>query len=258
MKNGATCKQPSSIQSLFQKAAEKHRPTAEAKSCTGIPQPSSHQTFDTKIQTDIKSQFSSSPVLSNLKNESTIHNSGISSFFQKKSMERSLQTTDLASTKTEIGETQRLIKDTEDADDESELQKNHTSELTSDQSPRHEEDTEQEENNGPLNVAEEDMLACDRCGQKVPVWEMPEHNDYHFALDLQKSLSSFSDSGSSSPSTVITSPNVPPVPFRAGSGGSGKSTRGKTKSRGQPGPQPKRQKSQSGSTGTLDSFFKKN
>ncbi|XP_074531660.1 DNA polymerase eta isoform X2 [Halichoeres trimaculatus] len=258
VKNGATCKQPSSIQSFFQKAAEKQKPTAEAKSSTGIPQPSSHQTSDNTLETNTKSQFSSPPVLSNSKNESASPSSGISSFFQKKSLERSLQTTDSTSNKTEIGETPGPKKDTEDVEDVSELQEHHTSDFTSPQSPKDDEDTVPEVNNGPLAVAAEDMLACERCGEKVLVWEMPEHNDYHFALDLQKSLSSSSATVSSSSSTVTTSPYVPSGSFREGSASSGKSTRGKTKSRGQSGPQPKRQKSQGGGSGTLDSFFKKN
>lgn len=259
VKNGATCKQPSSIQSFFQKAAERQKPTAECKNSTGIIHPSSHQTSETKLETDTKSQFSSSSVFSNSKNESTSPNAGISSFFQKKSLERSLQITDSTSNKSEIEETPGPEEDSEDANDVSELQENHTSEYTSHQLPREEEDTDPEVKNCSLGAAEEDMLACERCGEKVLVWEMPEHNDYHFALDLQKSLSSSSGSVTvSSPSSAVsTSPNVPPAPFKAGSVNSGKSARGKTKSRGQSGPQPKRQKSQGGSRGTLDSFFKK-
>uniref|UniRef100_A0A4W5PIL5 UBZ3-type domain-containing protein n=1 Tax=Hucho hucho TaxID=62062 RepID=A0A4W5PIL5_9TELE len=64
------------------------------------------------------------------------------------------------------------------------------------------------------SVAKEDLLTCECCGQDVLAWEMPEHNDYHFALDLQNSFSSST-------------------------------------------PQPKRPRSQGGSTGTLDSFFKR-
>lgn len=30
-----------------------------------------------------------------------------------------------------------------------------------------------------------DFMTCDKCGSKIPVWEMPEHSDYHFAFDLQ-------------------------------------------------------------------------
>ncbi|XP_058518501.1 DNA polymerase eta isoform X4 [Ochotona princeps] len=34
----------------------------------------------------------------------------------------------------------------------------------------------------------EDHVACDRCGSLVSAWEMPEHLDYHFALELQNSF----------------------------------------------------------------------
>jgi hypothetical protein len=33
----------------------------------------------------------------------------------------------------------------------------------------------------------EDYLPCEKCGHQVSVWDMPEHQDYHFALDLQNS-----------------------------------------------------------------------
>ncbi|XP_032717974.1 DNA polymerase eta isoform X3 [Lontra canadensis] len=40
----------------------------------------------------------------------------------------------------------------------------------------------------PSPVASEDQIPCEKCGSLVPVWEMPEHMDYHFALELQKSF----------------------------------------------------------------------
>lgn len=40
----------------------------------------------------------------------------------------------------------------------------------------------------PNPVASEDQIPCEKCGSLVPVWEMPEHMDYHFALELQKSF----------------------------------------------------------------------
>lgn len=40
----------------------------------------------------------------------------------------------------------------------------------------------------PSPVAAEDQVPCEKCGSLVPVWEMPEHTDYHFALELQKSF----------------------------------------------------------------------
>ncbi|XP_051008851.1 DNA polymerase eta isoform X2 [Acomys russatus] len=36
--------------------------------------------------------------------------------------------------------------------------------------------------------ATEDQVLCDKCDSLVPVWDMPEHTDYHFALELQKSF----------------------------------------------------------------------
>ena len=37
-------------------------------------------------------------------------------------------------------------------------------------------------------LAAEDQVLCEKCGSLVPVWETPEHSDYHFALELQKSF----------------------------------------------------------------------
>ncbi|XP_032155384.1 DNA polymerase eta isoform X3 [Sapajus apella] len=48
-------------------------------------------------------------------------------------------------------------------------------------------------------LAAEDQVPCEKCGSLVPVWEMPEHTDYHFALELQKS---FLQSHSSNPQVV--------------------------------------------------------
>nr|XP_023652101.1 DNA polymerase eta [Paramormyrops kingsleyae] len=98
----------------------------------------------------------------------------------------------------------------------------------------------------PSGCSDADAVKCDRCGQQVSAWDMPEHADYHFALDLQ---SSFSSSSSSSPSPA---PAV--APHLAAE--SPKSSRGKTKLKSQSGPQAKKSKSQ-GSHPTLDSFFKR-
>ncbi|MBN3309262.1 POLH polymerase, partial [Amia calva] len=91
------------------------------------------------------------------------------------------------------------------------------------------------------SVSSVDVVRCDRCGQEVLVWEMPEHTDYHVALDLQNSFSS-------SPSTA------PPLQLGCRTQ---LSSRGKSKPKTQPAPHPKRPKAQ-GSTPTLDSFFKRN
>ncbi|XP_064172743.1 DNA polymerase eta [Anguilla rostrata] len=101
----------------------------------------------------------------------------------------------------------------------------------------------------PERSREEDTLRCERCGQQVSAWDMPEHTDYHFAQDLQKSFSSSSSTSSG--------PNSGPAPRPPLSAGTLQSSRGKTKPKRQSGPQPKRPKSQ-GATSTLDSFFKRN
>ena len=31
-----------------------------------------------------------------------------------------------------------------------------------------------------------DLVKCDKCGESLSHWEMPEHSDYHFALELQQ------------------------------------------------------------------------
>ena len=33
-----------------------------------------------------------------------------------------------------------------------------------------------------------DYQTCDKCGKDLPVWEIPEHMDFHFAQELQKEL----------------------------------------------------------------------
>lgn len=51
----------------------------------------------------------------------------------------------------------------------------------------------------PSLLAAEDQVSCEKCGSLVPVWEMPEHLDYHFALELHKS---FLQAHSSNPQVV--------------------------------------------------------
>lgn len=240
-------KQPGSIQSFFQKAAEKQRQKVtkdeeeeEEDICsTGIlPASSSHKTSAADSQ--LEANFPVSSFFSQSKNGSASLHSGISSFFQKKSLERSSQTS--TSNKPEIGH-ESGSEDKKDSEDT--VTKHSPSQQSPSEELRNELDVDPEVSHHPSTVDIEDMLNCERCGQEVSVWEMPEHNDYHFALDLQNSLSS-------STGATPTSSNVSPAPLRA------QSSRGKTKTRGQSGPQPKRQRSQGGSTGTLDSFFKRN
>ena len=37
-------------------------------------------------------------------------------------------------------------------------------------------------------LGEEDIMTCDKCGQTLAVWEMPEHSDFHFAMELQQAV----------------------------------------------------------------------
>lgn len=43
---------------------------------------------------------------------------------------------------------------------------------------------EASESSDPV-ASDSDWMRCERCGSSVLIWEMPEHTDYHFALDLQ-------------------------------------------------------------------------
>ncbi|XP_074502147.1 DNA polymerase eta isoform X1 [Sebastes fasciatus] len=245
--DSSTCKQPGTIQSFFQRAAEKQRQKVtqdvdeedEEDSTGNLPSSSSHKTSstDSKLEADTNHPVSSFTLLSHSKNGSASPHSGISSFFHKKSLERS-------STSNKPGP-----DNNEDSEDTaaSGLQATHSSSSPCEEL-RDELDIDPEASHHPPSVAREDLLNCERCGQEVSVWEMPEHNDYHFALDLQNSLSSSTGSAPISSS----SSNVSLTPLRA------PFSRGKIKTRGRSGPQPKRHRSQGGGTGTLDSFFKKN
>ncbi|XP_062286488.1 DNA polymerase eta [Scomber scombrus] len=268
VKNESTCKQPGIIQSFFQKAAEKQRQKTTkgegeddeyANTTVSVPSSSSHKTSatDCQLETDTSCHVSSFSLSSHSKNGSA--SPGISSFFHKKTVERSLQAAASTLSMLETGQKPGPIN-TEHPEDTVmlSLQVKDTdvkdgAGLTSHQFPceelKDELDIEAEKNHQPSTVAREDLINCDRCGQEVLVWEMPEHNDYHFALDLQNSLSASTGSAAASSS----SSSVSLTPHRVGA-----STRGKTKTRGQSGPQPKRHRSQGGNTGTLDSYFKRN
>ncbi|XP_053457512.1 DNA polymerase eta isoform X3 [Nycticebus coucang] len=72
-------------------------------------------------------------------------------------------------------------------------------------------------------LAAEDQVPCEKCGSLVPVWEMPEHMDYHFALELQKSflqpqssnphvVTALSPQGKRNPKSPLASSNKRPRP----------------------------------------------
>ncbi|XP_043857009.1 DNA polymerase eta isoform X2 [Dromiciops gliroides] len=51
----------------------------------------------------------------------------------------------------------------------------------------------------------EDHVCCEKCGSLILVWEMPEHMDYHFAMELQSSF--LAPSSSRSSAVPVTSPS---------------------------------------------------
>ncbi|XP_054455912.1 DNA polymerase eta isoform X2 [Anoplopoma fimbria] len=263
LKNDSASKQPGTIQSFFRKAAEKQKQkvTKDVDDeedydivSTGIPPSSSSHissVTDSQLEADTNCPVSSLALISHTKSSTADAHSGISSFFNKKSLERSSLAPGSTLNKPEIGH-EPGPDDIEDSEDtvaaESGLQaKRNSSPQSLCEELKDELGMDPKINPHPSSVAREDLVNCERCGQEVSVWEMPEHNDYHFALDLQKSLSS-----STSSAPISSSSNVSLTPQSA------QTSRGKTKTRGQSGPQPKRQRSQGGGAGTLDSFFKRN
>lgn len=58
-------------------------------------------------------------------------------------------------------------------------------------------------NSQEVTSGAEDQVLCEKCDSLVPVWDMPEHLDYHFALELQKS---FLQPCTSKPQAVPVSP----------------------------------------------------
>lgn len=236
-KGNSSCKQPGTIQSFFQKAAEKQEQVKkdhdnEIKSPTSSYQRPGGN--DTQFEEDKSCSLSTSTP--NIPSESE----SAASFFQKKTTE-SLQAPVANSPGMEVREEAGTVATL-------------NSKFANVPSPVEELRSDPEADAGvnphPPSVSSEDLIGCERCGQQVSVWEMPEHNDYHFALDLQNSLSS--------PTSSAARPEAcPPAARRDGDAGAAQACRGKSKSRGQSGPQSKRQRSQGGGLGTLDSFFKK-
>lgn len=243
VKNQPVGKQAGSIQSFFKKAAEKQKLVIKEEEDDSAPLTeslSTQKTSGVEIQSptnDNSCATSSNTASIHSKNQSS-SSSGISSFFHKKTLEKSSKEPASSLKTTSTGHTAVTADDSEDAAVELELAGDQTQ--SEDQV-----EFEPEANHHLPNVASEDLLKCERCGKEVLVWEMPEHTDYHFALDLQKSLSASTTSGNS------TSSSSPAAAV-------GQAHRGKTKSKGQSGPQSKKARNHSGSAGTLDSFFKRN
>ncbi|XP_043993281.1 DNA polymerase eta [Gambusia affinis] len=247
LKSVSPCRPPGTIQSFFQKASGKQKQIRKDKEeeddCGSSKEVSSSVILDEQFSADERSS---------IKVISESPRSGISSFFQKKSLERNFRPSALP---IPTSESEPEIVDGDHCED-SDAVAEHEPHQPRFKGAGTKPETEPEDCQPP-SVLVEDLTTCERCGKEVLVWEMPEHNDFHFALDLQNSLSSsINSAANTSSSTTSFSSNASPVPL--GAGGTAQSTRGKTKTRGPTGPAPKRQRSQGGSMGTLDSFFKKN
>lgn len=206
-----TTKKLGSIQALFQKAAEKKKREADdssiEKELVTLPSPEnlSHNTASVVPQ--------KAPVFSN---------KSLSSFFLRKTLENSSE-----------GFSKEKLAREDKTQDECSLQGSSCSSGV------------EEQNRAEILTqsvcskdSREDFHTCERCGQEVLMWEMPEHADYHYALDLQNSLSSSSSFSSSAVAETASS------------------SRGKSKPKTQAGPQAKRARPVDNST-TLHSFFKK-
>uniref|UniRef100_A0AAY4DHL6 DNA polymerase eta n=1 Tax=Denticeps clupeoides TaxID=299321 RepID=A0AAY4DHL6_9TELE len=212
-------KRPGPIQSFFLKAAERKKKEQEEEMRVGILETSS----------------------STVSQQSESLQSEILSFFKQKRMEKSLQVSSTAdATSAAVSDGKGSVSDSAP---NSILQADRCLKVTTD-------DVDQA--NSPehlLCVCSEDLVTCERCGKEVLAWEMPEHTDFHFALDLQNSFPT-------SPSHVNPAVSSPSAPLYGHRSATPLASRGKTRQRGSSGPPAKRAKAHSGGT-TLDFFFKK-
>ncbi|KAM3930683.1 DNA polymerase eta [Leptodactylus fuscus] len=83
---------------------------------------------------------------------------------------------------------------------------------------------------------DEDMVVCEKCQQPILVWDLPEHNDFHFAQELQNSFSA-------------------PRPDTARAAMTPTGPRLKSKAKNMATPNAKRSRSEG--SRTLDTFFKR-
>lgn len=207
-------KKPGAIQALFQKAAEKKKKEADESFIEKEPIAFTSSSENLPHSTESPQKL---PLVSNM---------SLSSFFRRKTMEKTSDRFPIEKDMKESTEDKSQTACTSSGVDE----------------PNRAEIFTQNVN---FKDSKEDFHTCERCGREVLMWEMPEHTDYHYALDLQNSLSSSSASTSSSSS--FSSPVMAQIPS---------SSRGKSRPKTQAGPQAKRARPMDKPT-TLDSFFKK-
>ncbi|XP_036429593.1 DNA polymerase eta-like [Colossoma macropomum] len=230
-KTEPAAKKPGAIQTLFQKAAEK-------KKAEGTWRKEEHNDLASSSCASLL-ENGSSPSPQKAAGGS---NAAISSFFQRKSLEKNTEVENENPSSTQSDWVKESTADSDRSQADRVLQGSSGGSCSSSVKAVLG-DTSRPECSG-FKDTKEDFHTCERCGQEVLMWEMPEHTDYHFALDLQNSFSSSSPSSSSASSSD---------PLRAGTT---QSSRGKSRSKTQAGPQAKRVKAADGVT-TLDSFFKK-
>ncbi|XP_066535998.1 DNA polymerase eta isoform X2 [Hoplias malabaricus] len=233
-KTEPTAKKPGAIQTLFQKAAEKNKTGGNLRK-EEINDPVNNPSSCSPLGATSKDTSSPS------KKTTAISNPGISSFFKRKCLEKTPQLINGVLSSKE-GDS---VKESSAQSDKPQPEKFHQD--TSDGSFSWSTESEHVATNLPehsgFKDSREDFHTCERCGKEVLMWEMPEHTDYHFALDLQNSLPS-----SSASSSFTASDNLGALTPQL--------SRGKSKPKTQAGPLAKRNKAMA-SIITLDSFFKK-
>ncbi|XP_030234254.1 DNA polymerase eta [Gadus morhua] len=273
--SGGTPSKPTMIQSLFQRAAEKQRQRTEGEEeeeeegkdedgdqeCSAVllPPPASRSVAPSSDQSETEALAPSSSTTLSSSHTSPAKGSdgGISSFFQRKSIERRLQTAGTSSKGQRVttgpieivGAVASALQPEQNSQPPARPPKGQESSVV----PGSDDGPPPSPGDPGAGPDDEDLVACEHCGHRVLAWDMPEHSDYHFALDLQKSFAS-----PSSTTTTTVSPSLSaasPPPAATGASATNQATRGKSKSRGQSGPQSKRPRPQGG---PLDSFFKKN
>ncbi|XP_007934393.1 DNA polymerase eta [Orycteropus afer afer] len=228
----ATKKATSSLESFFQKAAEKHKvKEASLSSLTATTQ--------APIQTSSPSK-PSFPF-------QTSHTKGIEPFFKKKSLEalrqKQLNNSSVSFPPQKSWSSSKELRNhflTENPECartcekvlKPESSKATPAEMAVDQSSPG--SLASSASKSALGVAQkaattpslldaEDQVSCEKCGSLVPVWEMPEHMDYHFALELQKSffqphspsprvVPALSPQGKRNPKSPLASGNKRPRP----------------------------------------------
>ncbi|KAL1771963.1 DNA polymerase eta isoform X1 [Sigmodon hispidus] len=175
-------KATSSLESFFQKAAEKQRmketSLAPLNTSMGKSPVKSSIPFPTSQTAGIEPFFKQKRLLSQ---QTQLTNSSAPHFPQKDSEEvPSCFPTDCADDGPLY---QRVLKPipSKAISTEMDVARNSLNMLDSSSSDYSSEEVAQ-------RATEDDQVICEKCDSLIPVWDMPEHIDYHFALELQKSF----------------------------------------------------------------------